>query len=186
MTLALMAARQGDREAMGEAFRLVYDEIGRLARDRLDRHGPRGTLDTSAVVHEAYMKIARHGEMDWRDRRHFLAVSAIAVRQVLLDHARKHLATKRGGGAPHVPLDEATAAAASSSAQDLLALDIALTRLNEIDPQLGSVVELRFFGGLSVEDTAMTLDVSEATVKRAWRKARAILHRELAGEVDPA
>ncbi|MBE0564899.1 MAG: sigma-70 family RNA polymerase sigma factor [Krumholzibacteria bacterium] len=180
VTLALVAARQGEPGAVDELFRLVYAEICELARERLGRQGRRGTLDTTAVVHEAYLKIVRHGQMHWQDRAHFLAVAATAMRQVLLDRARRHLAAKRGGGAVHVPLDEA-ADAATAGAGDLLALDAALTRLAAADPQLARVVEMRFFGGLSVEETAQALGVSEATVKRAWRKARAILHCDLAG-----
>jgi len=185
VTLALLAARQGDREAMDEAFRLVYDEIRQVARARLDQLRLRGTLDTTAVVHEAYLKIVRHGEMAWQDRQHFLAVASAAMRQVLLDHARRHRTAKRGAGAQHVPLDEAGGEAVVS-ARDVIALDAALTRLAGADPQLGRVVELRFFGGLSVEETARVLSVSEATVKRSWRKARAILHRELGSRADSA
>jgi RNA polymerase sigma-70 factor, ECF subfamily len=185
VTLALLAARQGDRAAMDEAFRLVYDEIRQVARARLDRLRLRGTLDTTAVVHEAYLKIVRHGEMAWQDRQHFLAVASAAMRQVLLDHARKHQTAKRGAGAQHVPLDE-VGGEAVVNARDVIALDAALTRLSAADPQLGRVVELRFFGGLSVEETAKVLSVSEPTVKRAWRKARAILHRELVSRAEGA
>ncbi len=184
VTLALIAARNGDREAVDEAFRLVYDEVSALASARLDRHGRRGTLDTTAVVHEAYLKIARHGQMQWQDRQHFLAVASSAMRQVLLDHARRRLAAKRGGGVTHVPLDEEGGGPATASAQDLIALDAALNRLAAADAKLGRVVELRFFGGLSVEETARVLGIGEATVKRAWRKARAILHRDLGGPTD--
>jgi len=178
-TLALRAARAGEEGALAEAFALVYDEIRAIARARLARHGPRMTLDTTAVVHEAYIKIARHGEMAWEDRGHFFAVASTAMRQVVLDHARRRLAAKRGGGGERVPLDEAEQVA-DAQARDALALDAALELLARADAQLGRVVELRFFGGLSVEETARTLAVSEATVKRAWRKARAFLHRELA------
>lgn len=180
VTLALIAARSGDRRALDEAFRLVYDEIRAIARARLGYGARRATLDTTAVVHEAYLKIVRHGEMEWRDRRHFLAVAASAMRQVLLDHARKQLASKRGGGASHLPLDAAETVLAAD-ARELLALDGALGRLAAVDSELAKLVEMRYFGGLSVEETARALDVSAATVKRSWRKARAFLHRELTG-----
>jgi RNA polymerase sigma factor (TIGR02999 family) len=181
LTLALAAARGGDRQALADAFALVYDEVKAIAHARLVRLGARVTLNTTAVVHEAYLKIARHGEIAWEDRGHFFAVASSAMRQVLIDHARRQLSAKRGGGAAHLPLDEADSVI-DASARDLVALDTALARLASLDEQLGRVVEMRFFGGLSVLETAGALGVSEATVKRAWRKARAFLHRELAGD----
>lgn len=181
VTLALQAARGGDSEALSRVFGLVYEEVRAIARSRRARLGAGGTLDTSAVVHEAYLKLARHGEMPWEDRAHFLCVASRAMRQVLIDYARSRLADKRGGGAGHVPLTEAHAAAAAE-ARDLVALDEALRGLEVLDERLGRVVELRFFGGLTVEDTARALGISEPTVKRDWQRARAFLHRELAGD----
>lgn len=181
VTLALRAARDGDQAALAEAFRLVYDEIRAIAHVRVMRQGLGGTMDTTAVVHEAYLKLVRRGELSLDDRQHFLAVASLAMRQILLDHARKHLAIRRGAGAVHVPLDEADAVV-EAQARDLIALDQALTRLAEVDGQLARVVELRFFGGLSVEETAAALGVSEPTVKRAWRRARDFLQRELTGD----
>jgi RNA polymerase sigma factor (TIGR02999 family) len=122
--------------------------------------------------------------MAWEDRQHFLAVASAAMRQILLDHARQHLSAKRGGGAVHVPLTEADAAV-ESQARDILALDAALSRLAALDPQLAHLVELRYFGGLTIDETALALAVSDATVKRAWRRARAFLHRELVGAEAP-
>lgn len=180
VTLVLRAARAGDAAALNEAFQLVYDDVRAIAHARVARFGAGSTLDTTAVVHEAYLKLARHGEMAWQDRQHFFAVAAAAMRQVLLDHARRHLSVKRGAGAPHVQLTEADVAI-DAEANDVLLLDAALTRLAGVDTFLARVVELRFFGGLTVEETAQTLAVSEATIKRAWRRARAFLHRELAG-----
>lgn len=180
VTLALQAARGGDPEALNEAFHLVYEEVRAIARARVARAGPGSTLDTTAVVNEAYLKLARHGGMVWEDRQHFLAVASSAMRQVLLDHARQHLAAKRGGGAAHVPITEADAAV-EVQARDILALDTALSRLADLDAELARLVELRYFGGLTIDETAHALGVSEATVKRAWRRARAFLHRELAG-----
>lgn len=179
VTLALQAARGGDPLALNEVFHLVYADVRAIAHARVARAGVHSTLDTSAVVHEAYLKIVRHGEMEWADRQHFFAVASTAMRQILLDHARQHLSLKRGGGADHVPLTEIDGAV-EAQARDIINLDAALTRLAERDPQLAAIVELRFFGGLTIEETALATQVSEATVKRAWRRARAFLHRELA------
>lgn len=179
VTLALQKARGGDSEALNRVFGLVYEEVRAIARARRARMGAGGTLDTTAVVHEAYLKLARHGEMPWEDRAHFLCVASRAMRQVLIDYARSRLADKRGGGALHLPLTEAHAAA-SAEARSVVALDEALRGLEALDERLGRVVELRFFGGLSVEDTARALGISEPTVKRDWQRARAFLHRELA------
>lgn len=181
VTLALQAARAGDPAAMNEVFGLVYEEIRQLARARVARHGLGGTLDTTAVVHEAYLKLLRQGEPAWEDRGHFFAVASAAMRQILLDHARRHLAGKRGGGAAHVPL-ESVDPAVDDQARDLLALDAALGRLARRDEQQARIVELRFFGGLSIAETAQALGVSDATVKRAWRDARAFLLQELADD----
>ncbi len=184
VTLALQAARGGDPAALNEAFHLVYDQVRAIARARVARAGAGSTLDTTAVVHEAYLKLARHGGLALQDRQHFLAVASTAMRQVLLDHARQHLSARRGGGAAHVPLTEADAAV-EEQARDILALDDALIRLGALDPQLARLVELRYFGGLTIEETAQALGVSDATVKRAWRRARAFLHRELVGADAP-
>lgn len=184
VTLALQAARRGDPLALNDAFQLVYEEVRAIARSRVARAGGRATLDTTAVVHEAYLKLARHGVMAWEDRQHFLAVASTAMRQVLLDHARRHLSVRRGGGAPHVRLTGADIAL-ETQARDVLALDAALGDLAQVDPQLARLVELRYFGGLTIEETALALGVSDATVKRAWRRARAFLHREIAGAEPP-
>lgn len=184
VTLALQAARNGDPAALNEAFHLVYDEVRAIAHARVARIGSGSTLDTTAVVHEAYLKLARHGSLAFEDRQHFLAVASTAMRQILLDHARQHLSDRRGGGAAHVPLTEADAAVAVQ-VREILALDEALSRLAALDPYLARIVELRFFGGLTIEETAQALQVSDATIKRAWRRARAFLHRELVGAEAP-
>lgn len=178
VTLALQAARGGDPAALNEAFHLVYDEVRAIARARVARAGGGGTLDTTAVVHEAYLKLARHGGLSFADRQHFLAVASTAMRQVLLDHARTRLSARRGGGAEHLPLTAADPAA-DEQAREVVALDEALRTLATLDPQLARLVELRWFGGLTIEETAVALGVSDATVKRAWRRARAWLQREL-------
>lgn len=183
VTLALQAARAGDSAALNEAFQLVYDEVRAIARARVARAGG-GTLDTTAVVHEAYLKLARHGGLSFADRQHFLAVASTAMRQVLLDHARRRLSARRGGGAEHLPLTVADPAA-DEQARELVALDEALRGLAGLDPQLARLVELRYFGGLTIEETAQALGTSEATVKRSWRRARAWLQHELAADAAP-
>jgi RNA polymerase sigma factor (TIGR02999 family) len=183
VTLALRAARAGDPLAMNEAFQIVYEEMRALAHARFGRRVIDSTLGATAIVHEAYLKLARHGDMSWEDRQHFLAVASTAMRQVLVDHARRHLSLKRGGGALHVALTEADLAAVDQ-ARELVELDDALVRLSERDGQLARLVELRYFGGLTIGETAQALAVSEATVKRNWRKARMFLHRELARNED--
>lgn len=183
ITLYLAAARGGDRAALDEVFRRVYGEIHRLARAQVRRCGPQPTLSASVIVHEAYLKLARAPAVAWEDRAHFFSVAARAMRQVLLNHARRHLAAKRGGGRP-LPLDTLDHPI-DPRAAELVDLDVALGRLAALDPRLEQVVELRFFGGLSEEETAEVLGVHERTVRRDWRAARAFLHRELAG-VEPA
>lgn len=178
ITLFLTAARGGDRAAFDEVFRRVYGEIHRLARAQIRRCGPQPTLSASVIVHEAYLKLAR-APVAWEDRAHFFAVAARAMRQVLLNHARRHLTTKRGGGRP-LPLDTLDHPI-DPRASELVELDVALGRLARLDPRLEQVVELRFFGGLSEQETAQVLGVHERTVRRDWRAARAFLHRELVG-----
>jgi len=183
ITVYLAAARQGDRAALDEVFRRVYGEIHRLARAQIRRCGPQPTLSASVVVHEAYLKLARAPAVAWEDRSHFFAVAARAMRQVLLNHARRHLAAKRGGGRP-VPLDSVDQPI-DPCAAELVDLDVALGRLGALDPRLERVVELRFFGGLTEQETAEVLGVTDRTVRRDWRAARAFLHRELHGPNDP-
>ena len=164
-------------------FRRVYGEIRRLARAQIRRCGPQPTLSASVIVHEAYLKLAQAPAVAWEDRSHFFAVASRAMRQVLLNHARRHLAGKRGGRRPQ-PLDGVDLPI-DPRAAELVDLDIALGRLAALDPRLEQVVELRFFGGLSEHEAADVLGVTERTVRRDWRTARAFLHRELHG-VEPA
>ena len=179
ITLYLAAARQGDRAALDEVFRRVYDEIRRLARAQVRRCGPQPTLSASVIVHEAYLKLAQAPVVAWEDRAHFFAVASRAMRQVLLNHARRHLAQKRGGGRP-LSLDSVDHPV-DPRAAELVDLDVALGRLAILDPRLERVVELRFYGGLAEQETAEVLGVTERTVRRDWRTARAFLHRELHG-----
>lgn len=179
ITQLLAALREGDAEALDVLFPLVYRELREMAHRQLARGG-RGTLNTTAVVHEAYLRFAERDGISPSDRIHFFALAARAMRQILIDHARRRLAKKRGGGAPHDLLDDRDIAV-EARATELLDLDRALERLGVLDERLARVVELRFFSGMSVEETAEALDVAPRTVKRDWRKARAFLFRELHG-----
>jgi RNA polymerase sigma factor (TIGR02999 family) len=177
ITGLLRGAGMGDREALDTLFARVYHELRDLAH--WVRRGRAGeTLSTTALVHEAYGKLVPGGGLVVRDRAHFFAIAARAMRQVLMDAARRALADKRGGGAPFVTLDEA-AEITPLRPERLVALDGALARLTELDERQGRVVEYRFFAGLSVRETAEVLDVSPATVKRDWQVARAWILSEL-------
>jgi RNA polymerase sigma factor (TIGR02999 family) len=176
ITRLLAGLRAGENEALDELLPLVYSDLRDIARRQL--RGSRGTLHTTVVVHEAYLKFAANGGVTPSDRAHFFALAARAMRQVVIDHARRHLAQKRGGGEAHVLLDERSVSV-EAQAGELLDLHAALERLDQLDPRLSRVVELRFFAGLSVEETAEALALSAVTVKRDWRKAKAFLFREL-------
>jgi RNA polymerase sigma factor (TIGR02999 family) len=184
VTEQLMAWRKGDPEAANRVFSLVYGELRGLAR-RFGRGRPGQTLTTTALVHEVYVKLADRSQLAVEDRQHFLFTAARAMRQIVVDHARRRAALKRGGGAHPVEMDEAVAAIPpGGQGVDPEALDEALRRLAACDGRLGQLVELRFFGGLSLEEIGGLLGVSERTLKRDWRKARAFLHRELSREVS--
>ena len=163
-----------------ELFTLVYAELRRIAAREMRRERPGRTLQTTALVHEAYLRLLKDASLSFESRAHFLGIAARAMREILIEHARGRGARKRGGGAVRLTLDDATAAVAAPDV-DVLALDEALQRLACLDERHARVVELRYFGGLSVEETAAALDLSPATVKRAWTLARAWLYRELAG-----
>jgi len=175
----LRAWTEGDQSALERLIAIVYDELHRLAHRYMQRERPGHTLQTTALVNEAYMRLVDYKRMQWQDRAHFFAVSAQLMRRILVEHARRHN-VKRGGGVPHVSLDEA-AIVGGGDATDLVALDDAMNRLARLDPRKVQVVEMRFFGGLSVEETAEVLKVSQATVMRDWTTANAWLYRELAG-----
>lgn len=178
ITQLLAAVRDGDRGSLDQLFALVYNELRGQARRHLQRAGNARTLNTTALVHETYLKLAACEAPDWEHRRHFFCVAARAMRQIIFDKARRRLAQKREGRLNRVDLDEKNLAI-EEQAEQLFALDAALGRLEAQDARLGQVVELRFFAGLSVEDTARALRVSERTIKRDWRVARAFLHKEL-------
>jgi RNA polymerase sigma factor (TIGR02999 family) len=174
ITDLLAAWRRGDVSAVDRLMPLVYDDLRTRAHQQLTRFGAGGALNTTGLVHEAYLKLVR-ADAPWEDRNHFFAVAVTAMRNVIVDYARRHLAQKRGGGARHVSLDEGVVRV-EQDAEEILAIHQALDRLAALDPRLSELVELRFFGGLSVEETAGVLSVSERTVKRDWSKARTLLH----------
>jgi RNA polymerase sigma factor (TIGR02999 family) len=169
----------GDREALERLMPLVYDELHRLARRYLRRERSDHTLQSTALVHEAYLKMVDQKNVRWQNRAHFFGVAAQSIRHILVDHARSHLAAKRGAGAAKLSLDEAIGVPEKREV-DLLALDQALKGLAVLDPQQGRIVELRFFGGLSIDETAEVLHISPATVKRDWVMAKAWLYQNLA------
>ena len=178
----LRAWSDGDQSALEQLPPVVYDELHRLARRYMKGERSGHSLQTTALVNEAYMRLVDYERMQWQNRAHFFAVSAQLMRRILVEHARRHN-LKRGGGVPHVSLDEASMVDGDPDA-DLVALDDAMNGLARIDPRKVQVVEMRFFGGLSVEETAEVLKVSPVTVKRDWRAARAWLYRELTGGAD--
>jgi RNA polymerase sigma factor (TIGR02999 family) len=181
----LRAWSDGDQNALERLTPIVYDELHRLARRYMRRERPGQTLQTTALVHEAYMRLVDYKRMQWQDRAHFFAVSAQLMRRILVERARRRN-LKRGGGAPHVSLDET--AVVGNRAEDpggnLVALDDALNTLARLDPRKVQVVEMRFFGGLTLEETAEVLKVSPVTVRRDLRTAKAWLFRELTGVTD--
>ncbi len=174
----LIAYGQGDRRALDRLLPMVYSELHGIAARQMRHERADHTLNATALVHEVYLKLMDQNKVSWQNRAHFYAIAARAMRQVLISYARKHNAEKRGGGAPNTLLD-GKEIALGERADELLALDEALTRLAGFDERLAQVVEYRFFGGLTIEETAALLDVSTMTVKRDWNKAKAWLYREL-------
>ena len=173
----LRAWTEGDQGALAQLTPIVYDELHRLAHNYLKRERTGNSLQTTALVNEAYMRLVDYKRMQWQNRAHFLAVSAQAMRRILVDHARRRNA-KRGADAEHVALDAETVLSTDRT-DDFVSLDDALTALAERSPRKAKVVELRFFGGLSVDETAEVLRVSPITVMREWKSAKAWLYREL-------
>src|SRR5208283_1074737 len=175
----LRAWSDGDRAALDRLTPIVYDELHRLAQRYMKHERPGHSLQTTALVNEAYMRLVDYKGMQWQNRAHFFAVSAQLMRRILVEHARRHN-LKRGGGVQHVSLEE-TAIMGGEESADLVALDEAMDALAGLDPRKVQVVEMRFFGGLSVEETAEVLKVSSVTVMRDWNTAKAWLYRELTG-----
>lgn len=183
VTTLLRAWSDGDSSALDRLTPLVYNELHNLARWYMNRERPGHSLQTTALVNEAYMRLVDYNRMQWQDRAHFFAVSGQVMRRILVEHARRHN-ERRGGGVPHVSLDEVLTLGGDecvNPGENLVALDDALTLLAELDPRKVQIVEMRFFGGLTVEETAEVLRVSAITVKRDWRAAKAWLYRELTG-----
>jgi RNA polymerase sigma factor (TIGR02999 family) len=179
VTDLLQAWAAGDQAALDELLPLVYDELRRQARRYMRAQTPGHTLQTTALVHEAYLRLAGQSAVDWKGRAHFFGVAAKAMRSILVDHARARTAAKRGGAARAITLDDAGRIAGPQASVDVLALDEALGRLGELDARKSQLVELRYFGGLGIDEAAAVLGVSATTVKREWTTARAWLRREL-------
>jgi RNA polymerase sigma-70 factor (ECF subfamily) len=175
----LRAWSDGDQSALEKLAPIVYDELRRLARHYMRQERPGHSLQTTALVNEAYLRLVDYKRMRWENRAHFFAVSAQLMRRILVDHARRHN-LKRGGGVQHLSLED-TAVVGAGRGEDLVALDDAMHALAHVDPRKAQVIELRFFGGLSVEETAEVLKVSPVTVMRDWSTARAWLYREMSG-----
>jgi RNA polymerase sigma factor (TIGR02999 family) len=184
LTELLQAHARGDGTALDRLFPLIYEELRRMARGRMRHERPDHTLGATELVHEAFFRLVRLDRIDWQSRAHFLAIASQAMRHVLLDHAEHRGAAKRGGGARAVTL-EGVELAADDPDDDVLALCEALQRLERLDPRQARVVECRYFGGLSLDETAEALGVSAATVSRDWTVARAWLHAELADAPPP-
>ena len=183
MVALVEQARHGDEQALATLLPLVYDEMRRLAARHLRRERPGQTLQATALVHEVYMRLLQDLDLSWENRAHFFGIAAQSMRRILIERARARNAAKRGGQQVRVTLDPALVAV-PASAIDLEVLDDALTRLAEQDADLARIVEVRFFGGLSIEETAVALGISPATVKRRWTLARAWLARELEGPMQ--
>ena len=181
VTELLRRWNSGDREAMDRLMPIVYDELRRLAAGYLKGERPGHTLQPTALVHEAYLRLVRQDRVEWQNRAHFFGIAASMMRRVLVDHARRRQAEKRDAGGFRLTLQLGAAFEAARD-PELLELDQALGRLERLDADQARVVELRFFGGLTVEETAVVLGISTATVKREWRTAKAFLRREMASD----
>ena len=182
VTQLLREWNRGSSEALEKLIPIIYEELRARAARYLRRERPGHTLQTTALVHEAYLRLAGAQDLPWQNRTHFFAIAATLMRRILVEHARKKAASKRGGADVRLTLDESLAMTDRAQGVDVIAVDEALDRLAAVDAQQARVVELRFFSGLSVEETAEALGVSPRTVKRDWAVAKAWLHRELSGE----
>jgi len=178
LTQLLIDWSKGDQAALDRLIPLVHAELRRMARRYMARENPGHTLQTSALINEAYIRLTDQQNVAWQDRSHFFAVAAQVMRHILVDHARSHCYAKRGGRQHRVPLDEATTVV-DQQARELMALDDSLTSLAALDQRKSQIIELRFFGGLTIEETADAMDISPKTVTREWRSAKAWLHHEM-------
>jgi RNA polymerase sigma factor (TIGR02999 family) len=179
VTRLLGQLRAGNHDVAEQIVPLIYDELRRIAGAQMRRERPGHTLQATAVVNEAYMRMVGEQEMQWQNRAHFFAIAAITMRRVLLDYARQHHAGRRGGEAARKVDIDAELLVGQDRIEDVVALDEVLARLTGMDPDQGRIVELRFFAGLNVEETAEVMGISPSTVKREWRLAKAWLDREL-------
>jgi len=179
VTQLLLDWRQGDEEALEKLLPLVYGELRRLAGSYLRNERADHTLQPTALVHEAYLRLVNQDQVEWQNRAHFIGMAARIMRNILVDHARQHRALKRGGALQKIPLDEALGIVTQDHNVDLVDLDDALAQLTKRDARQGQIVELRFFGGLRNKEIAVAMDLSESTVKREWEHARAWLFRKL-------
>lgn len=180
VTELLVKWSEGDTDALEKLLPIVYAELRRIADNYLRREHSGHTLQTTALVHEAYLRLVKAQSLEWQNREQFFGIAANLMRRILVDHARTANAAKRGGSTPNLPLDEALTTSGESD-ENLLLLDEALNKLATIDSQAARIVELRYFAGLTIEETAEVLKTSPMTVKREWATARAWLHREIAG-----
>jgi len=184
VTQLLAQVAEGDAAAVNLLLPVVYNELRRLAGSYLQRERAGHTLQATALVHEAWLRLVDQTRVEWKNRAHFFGVAAQMMRRILVDHARAHVAEKRGAGIAHVSLDDSVEVSSERHAE-LIAIDEALTELARIDPMKSRIVELRFFGGLSVEEVAAVLNSSTATVNRHWRMARAWLYTHISGGPAP-
>src|SRR5436190_6193042 len=178
VTQLLIEWSNGDKAALDKLMPLIYDELRRLAHHYMSREQPGHSLQTTAVVNEAYLRLVNREAVQWQNRAHFFAIAAQLMRSILVDHARSYAYAKRGGGARKIALDEAMIISEERAAE-VVALDEALGQLAEIDPRQSRIVEMRFFGGLTIEETAEVLSLSPATIKREWSTAKAWLFHEM-------
>jgi RNA polymerase sigma factor (TIGR02999 family) len=186
VTRLLQDWSQGNREALDRLLPVVYEELRRLAHRYLTHERPEHTLQTTALVHEVYLKLIDQRSVDWENRAQFFALAAQAMRRILVDSARRHTSAKRGSGGIKLSLDEAATVSAATADESLLALDQALKELEKIDADQSRIVELRYFGGLTIEETAQAMKSSPATVKREWVMARAWLYQAIGGVTETA
>ena len=185
VTLLLEEMKRGNNEALPKLIPLVYNELRRLAAHFLNQEREGHTLQPTALVHEAYLRLAGQTRANWQNRAQFMAVAAQVMRRILVDYARQRVTTKRGGGEVLLNLDFAEAVVGVEQSEELLAVDEALERLTAIDPQQARVVEMRYFGGLTVEETAEALNIAPRTVKREWAMAKAWLRLEISSKEAP-
>ena len=186
VTRLLQDCSQGNREALDKLLPLVYNELRRLAHSYLSHERPDLTLQTTALVHEAYLKLIDQHSVNWENRAQFFAISAQAMRRILLDNARRHTAAKRGSGGQKISLDDVATLSVDSANESLIALDLALRKLETIDDAQSKIVELRYFGSLTIEETAAVLKISPSSVQREWTVARAWLYKAITGTPDSA